>query len=357
MLSLKLAKKTYDMMKNDRIRAMSLAIAEKFGIRKDIVRLDTNNVCNIECIMCNNKLVKITPKCIMSFEDYKTVINKITRRTRFLYLSCSYEPLVTPNFGDYAEYAKKCCGGIPFVSLCTNGLLLSEKMIKQFVDNKIDEIIVSFNGFNKNDYERIMYRSDYNIVTRNLKRLNEYKANANSELPRIRLNSILLKSNIKNFEEVIRFIIEYNIDVVQFRELCVSETANNYSEVLEEELKNIPEDDFVKLVHQIKKDAIALSKMGKKIILPKSIMQSEDLAEKKMQTTKMTCAVPYFSYWIDHLGNVKSCPAGAAGSIICNLKSDNLQEHKKEIEAFRKKALKGKCLAACSSNIDSSDFL
>lgn len=353
MPSLRTAKKVYDIMKNDHIRAISLLMAEKLGIRKNVIRMDTNDVCNIECIMCSNRLKKITPENIMPFEDFKLIIDKLAPQARYLYLACSYEPLVTPHFEKYAEYAKKA--GIPFVSLCTNGLLLSEKIIKSLIDNRIDEIIISFNGFNADDYNRIMHRSNYEIVIRNLCKLKEYKKEINSAYPKVRLNSILMKSNVTHFNEIVKFINTYNIETVQFREMKVRDTANNYEEVCREELGNIADQDFIRIVHAMKDKTLELRGTGKNIMLPKSLVQNSELARKKESTYKKGCTIPYFSYWIDHQGYIKNCLY--SNNSICNLKTENLSDNKRKIKMLREDALNGHCSIACSNNVDSSDFL
>lgn len=54
-MNLKFFKSVYDKLGNDTIRSNVLQVSELVGIRKNVVRLDTNNFCNIECIFCSNK--------------------------------------------------------------------------------------------------------------------------------------------------------------------------------------------------------------------------------------------------------------------------------------------------------------
>lgn len=105
--NLKSLKKMYELLGNDTIRAFALNLAEKLRIRKNILRIDTNCVCNIECIMCTNKPISNSTENIMPFEAYKTIIDKTAKTTRLLYLSCGYEPYMTPDFRKYLAYAKQ----------------------------------------------------------------------------------------------------------------------------------------------------------------------------------------------------------------------------------------------------------
>jgi MoaA/NifB/PqqE/SkfB family radical SAM enzyme len=169
-------KQLFDRFGDDRSRTRLLLIAELLGIRKNIVRMDTNDLCNIECIMCGARTKNPARQRYMALPDFEKVMDKVRPMTRFLYLSCGFEPLVTPKIEQYFAYTKNGRGGgIPFVSLCTNGLLLTDAVIRSLVENQINEIIFSINGFNEADYNRIMHKSDYGRVTENIRRLNEYK--------------------------------------------------------------------------------------------------------------------------------------------------------------------------------------
>ncbi|MCL2096829.1 MAG: radical SAM protein [Oscillospiraceae bacterium] len=250
MSTLRTFKKIYNYLgKNKTIRGYALKTADNLNIRKNIVRMDVNNFCNVRCVFCSQfRQENIHKSNIMSVGDFKKIIDKIHRQTRFLYMSCGYEPLAVPNFAEYLEYAKS--KKIPFISFVTNGLLLKEKIIKSAVDNQIDEIAISFNGFNKEDYNRLMFKSDYDTVISNIKRLNEYKAEMNSVYPKIRLNCILMKSNIKDFDRVIDFLDENKISVLNFRRLGVYEGQNDSDAVKTEIVEFTPPDkeasEFIK---------------------------------------------------------------------------------------------------------------
>ena len=130
MSNLKNLKKIYDKLGNDSIRSKVLSSAEFFGIRKDILRMDINNYCNINCIMCNRNYTA-QEKHYMSLEHFTSLIDQFAPLIRNLYLSCACEPLATPHFEEYLKYAKT--KGIPYVSFCTNGLLLTQNMIEKIV--------------------------------------------------------------------------------------------------------------------------------------------------------------------------------------------------------------------------------
>ncbi len=365
MQSLKLWKNLYDKLGNDYLRSTALTAADVLGIKKDIIRLDTNCRCNIRCIMCNSKPYKSqTP--YMEFRDYKKIIDLYSPTTRMLYLSCAFEPLITPDFPEYLKYAKT--KGIPHVSFCTNGLLLNESLVKTLIEYGIDEMILSFNGFCKKDYHRIMPGSDFDKVCRNLKLLSDAKLKYHSEKPKIRMNTMLLKSNLSHMNDMYKMIQHFDIDLVQFRTLMLHEDLNNPDEVQNELPENQSFMEYKKMLNSIKSTANRLRRNGKKIILPDSVLNRqtpafsmEAAAEfhpgQKAENIKKHCSVPFFSYWIDCEGNVKVCGYDEKG-LIGNALTDSPVLMNQKKYHFRKQALRGKCANQnCTINVDKSRIL
>lgn len=351
MNQLRLLKKAYGLLNNDIIRAASLVAAEKLGFRKDILRLDTNDLCNIECIMCTSKIKQRKETNIMPFEQYEQLIDHFAKTTRFLYLSCQYEPLMTPNFTKYMQYAKS--KQIPFISLCTNGVLLNDKLVKSLVDNRINEVILSFNGYNANDYNRIMYRSNYDAFMRNIKKLTDYKKEKASPYPKIRLNTILMKSNILSFGELVGFVREYDIQSIQIRELRVNDSQNNVAEVKGEIISNIKQEELKEQLHMMMKEIYRLKEEGRELIVPEWLLTDQKIVDRKQSTKKKTCVTPYFSYWVEHDGTIKSCLYDE-NAVIGNYFNNASQLFKTRNE-FCKKALHKQCNSQyCTANTDSS---
>jgi MoaA/NifB/PqqE/SkfB family radical SAM enzyme len=370
MSDLKRLKKIYDRLENDSIRSKALAFAELLGIRKDILRMDTNNYCNIKCIMCN-RVSTGNEKHFMALADFKKAIDLFAPTLRNLYLSCACEPFATPHFTEYVKYAKS--KGIPFVSFCTNALAMNREMTEQIVDMGVDEVIISFNGFTKDDYQRIMYGSDYTQARRNISALTAYKRKKGVSKPNIRLNTVLLNTNLTHMDKLIDFVMENGIDTVQFRELQLFDGQNNPEEVKRELLSNLSPDEQKKLIDKANKAAEIFRAAGKEVILPLSFhhlttqrdnefaykgneAEKSESAKSKPKILKLSCAIPYFSYWMDWAGEVRICGYDEKG-IIGNIFKDRFPVLKTRRKYFRKLALKGQCRReACTVNIDVSEI-
>jgi len=370
-MNLKLLKKIYDFLATDKRRIKFLKIASFLKIRKNVVRLDTNNVCNIECIMCSNKPQKCKTENTLAYKDFQSIIDKSHKTIRLLYLSCGFEPLMTPDFYKYLIYAKK--KKIPFISLATNGLLLNKSIIHHLVDNRINEVIISFNGLDEEDYNRIMFRSNYKTLIKNLTYLKEYKEKNKSIYPKVRLNLILMKSNLAKIYLLENLVDSFNIETVQFRQLAEYSDANNLKIIEEEKIENIPQNDLIALLKQTRKIINNFHQRNKNIIFPLSLFEKfvdnnppkESSPENVFGHSKKSdkknlvkaCSLPFFSYWIDYLGQVRICPTDQEG-LIGNLINDSWASLEKKSIPFRKKVQSGECQKNCTGvAIDSSTII
>jgi MoaA/NifB/PqqE/SkfB family radical SAM enzyme len=345
-MSLKVLRTIYHSIKDNRVKAFSLSALEKIGVRKDIVRLDLNDVCNIECIMCCNKPGKCTAEHVMALHEFERVLDAVGGRARLLYLSCSYEPLMTPRFEDYLAAAAH--RKIPFISFATNALLLKEEIARAAVDHQVHEIIFSFNGYLKDDYNRIMYRSNYDVVMKNLEKLRDYKREKNSKLPRIRVNTILMKTNLENIDAFVRFLKDYDVDHVQFRKFDDHE-VNDPAAVKAEELDGEAVAGMKPQLDRLKAEVRRLAQEGKEIIIPLGLDDDRKLAEKKRKGSGGSCPIPFFSYWIRFNGEVRVCCGENEGALIGNILTEPFSALVNKKKKFRKMALSGACRGNCAS--------
>ncbi|GHU41587.1 hypothetical protein FACS1894111_04110 [Clostridia bacterium] len=400
MSDLKRLKKVYDKLNNDNLRSRLLKTADMLHFRKDIIRMDTNNICNVHCIMCSSP--RDTSVKFLALTDFAKIMDTFGKRTRMLYLSCSYEPLLTPDFHEYVRCAK--AKGIPHVSICTNGLLLNQKTIADLIESGTDEIIVSFNGFCREDYERIMKGSDFHKVCDNIKNLQAYKKQHGRTKPALRINTMLLKSNLLRFDTMLSFWNKHSIDSIQFREVVQTAPSCDKNELQKELLRSLEEKEYNKIMTQFQ--ALILDKAPSiEIILPKGILEkprqenrsfigvkktelvdgkdsktdseeatkirkgkdSKNVSAEKTEIrkdkysesvpTKASCSIPFFSYWIDIEGGVRSCGFDSKAH-IGNAISENSRELQKRRKEFCKLALAGECSRElCTMNMESSTIL
>lgn len=159
----------------DRIKV--LRDKERFSMKPGYpvndLRIELSNVCNHQCIFCANR--KMTRKKGFINEDFLKRILQDAYQEGFRgvgYYSTG-EPFMSSNLAEYIRWAKKI--GYEYVYITTNGAVTEFERIKEVIDAGLDSIKFSINGTNRENYELVHGRDDFNWVIRNLKETYEYK--------------------------------------------------------------------------------------------------------------------------------------------------------------------------------------
>jgi MoaA/NifB/PqqE/SkfB family radical SAM enzyme len=259
---------------------------------------------------------------------------------------------MTPNFDKYIIYAKQI--GIPFVSLCSNMMLINEEIIRCLVDKKIDEVILSINGYSDENYHRIMKKSNFHTVMNNLKKLTDYKRRINSKYPKIRINTILMKSNVLEFDKLLEIVDEHEIDLIRFIPLRKHTFPNDPDESEKEEISNIEANVLTDLVNNIDKKINELKLRGISVTIPTSFLNRKLNRKNKVNNS---CCFPFYNYRIRHDGAIESCIRDSRGK-IGNFYSDDFRDIMKNRDVFRKMALEGNCnISVCATNTEIPDII
>lgn len=134
------------------------------------VNIETTNICNAKCIMCPTKDMK-RPKGIMKEELLKKILIQLPSDMCEVCLSLFGEPLLSKNLPKMLYLAR--CLLSPSVKLMffTNGSLLQNE-VNNAIYKYLDEIVISFQGYGKESYEKntmLDYLTSYNAITSFLK--------------------------------------------------------------------------------------------------------------------------------------------------------------------------------------------
>jgi len=109
------------------------------------------------------------------------------------------------------SYAKK--RGIIDIYFNTNATLLDKDRINQLIDSGLDRISISFEGINKEIYEKYRVGAEYEAVVGNIKRLRHIRDNKKSIYPQIRIQTILYPELKEEFSIYVKFWQEFADEV------------------------------------------------------------------------------------------------------------------------------------------------
>ena len=244
----KLLYRIHGVLGSERNRIRAVRAARVLTGRYLLVRMDTNFLCNLRCKTCffSNPDTADKFQKPMRLEDFRKMAANVFPRARMLTLSCSAEPLITPNFDRYLEVAGRY--KVPVTGFITNGILMKETVMESAVRNGIDEITISIDGATKQTYESIRQGGKWEKLLAGLDVMNEVKARLGAKRPTLRFNFTACQSNMEEIPALIELAEKMSVSSVRVREIAnwggtmdveketLSKTPQRYNEIYAESM-------------------------------------------------------------------------------------------------------------------------
>ena len=136
--------------------------------------------CNYRCVMCPNKDLDKTDKGYMDMALFKKIVDEAAPFVFDINLAHRGESLLHPQIIEAIAYAKK--NGL-YTRLHTNGSLLTEDLSRQIIRAGLDRLSFSFDGYEKQTYEKIRIGGDFDKTVSNIVRFLEIKKEVRSKKP------------------------------------------------------------------------------------------------------------------------------------------------------------------------------
>jgi radical SAM protein with 4Fe4S-binding SPASM domain len=152
--------------------------------------IEPTNACNLRCPFCATTHNAYN-KGFMKEDVWKKILDEAGENHLYsLKFTYRGEPLLHKDLPKMVKYAKDA--GVMDVYFNTNAVLLNDRLIKELLDAGLDRISVSFEGFEKETYEKYRVGSDFSRVVGNVERLKKIRDDAGSKKPLVRVQSVLV---------------------------------------------------------------------------------------------------------------------------------------------------------------------
>lgn len=271
-------------LKSHRIKFLGLWLLSILNKRYLAIQFDPVLACNLRCKMCyftDEEYVKKNMKGKFPVEEIELLADKIFKNALKLQIGCGAEPTLFKNNVDLINTAKK--HKVPYISMVTNGNMLTQTDISDFAQAGLNEFILSMHGVSKKSYEDLMDKGNYEKFHEVLQQIsNQKKDNPNL---RLRINYTFNEDNFDELEDFFEFYGNYKIDIIQLRPIdkIGESTYNNFSlKKIESKYEKISE--FLRV--ECKKRKITL-------LHPKSISREENISLKVKTNNDSSYLIPY----------------------------------------------------------------
>ena len=125
-------------------------------------------------------------------------------------------PQFIPGFLDLLSYLSRYEVMVDFI---TNGMRLTQSLCDAIVDRRVANVVVSFSGVTKVDYENVYIGGEFEVVLAGLRRLADTRARAGSQYPRITINSISFRHHVQSLPEFVDLMADHGVDVIEVKKL------------------------------------------------------------------------------------------------------------------------------------------
>lgn len=184
------------------------------------VKLDMVTRCQLRCVMCHFAHPEFKENPItMGGELLEKVAAELFPRAHDVVLSSSAEPLLAPDLPLALELCKKY--EVPYFHFSTNVLAMTDKIMDTVIDSGMPLITVSCDGVTKETFEKIRKPGKWEPFLRRFDIINERKKFRGSALPNISVTCVLMRSNIREVPEMIRFWRARGVNGMNFVHMAV----------------------------------------------------------------------------------------------------------------------------------------
>ena len=149
--------------------------------------IELTSYCNLQCIMCPNQKLAKDDKGYMDFGLYRKVIDEAASFAFEINLAHRGESLLYPDIIKAIRYAKE---HDLFTRLHTNGSLLTSELASSIIDSGLDRLSFSFDGYDKENYEKIRIKGNFDRTIANILHLLEMKKSLHQKKPQVAIEVI-----------------------------------------------------------------------------------------------------------------------------------------------------------------------
>lgn len=131
-----------------------------------VLQIELSNRCNLECIMCPRRGMT-RAEGDMDPVLFDKIIDEAAGKAELAILHLLGDSMLNPHLYTMIDRCREA--GIRTV-LSTNGTLLNEEHARRLRASKLDILILSFDGFRRETYEKVRKNANYDKTLRNIER-------------------------------------------------------------------------------------------------------------------------------------------------------------------------------------------
>lgn len=194
---------------------------QKFNRYPKMITVEASSWCNLNCVFCATRDLKISKhrqKELLSFAEFKKLIDETQHFCSRINFSLFGEPLANPELSRMITYASK--KGI-FTVVFTNATLITRDIMHQLLESGLNRMIISFESFEKNLYESTKCGAKQKQTEQIVRDFVQTRNKHHLKKPQIMLRVVLTQKNVHAIDTFIKKAKMMHVDAVSFKPLTV----------------------------------------------------------------------------------------------------------------------------------------
>lgn len=208
--------KYFSRIGGNRLKLAAILCAHLCRRRYVGVFMDPVLACNLRCRMCffsdKSQSVNMRGQRINDGQ-IKSISRILLPRCIKLQLGCSAEPTLYTHLPELIAAAKRA--RVPYISITTNGQLLTPSLLKKYIDAGLNEVTMSVHGFTPKTYEYLMNGAKWENFTAAIDTLK--KAKRDYPNLKVRINYVANDMNTPELTRIWDVLDGLKPDILQIR--------------------------------------------------------------------------------------------------------------------------------------------
>jgi radical SAM protein with 4Fe4S-binding SPASM domain len=284
---------------------------------------EITNKCNLRCRMCGQSHRK--------FSGVDMSIDTFMRTECFWPTAYDVslfgwgEPLLNPHLEEFFYIVS---AHQPRIFVLTNGMVLTEALIKKFIEGDLAFLNISVDGATPETYNTIRRGSDFHTVIANIKKIVEAKKKYNTSNPYLRMVFVGMRKNIEEFPMFVELASKLGVDEAKMVYMIA------YGDEMVEQVLFYHKELSNRILEEAEEKAV---KLKIKVTLPEKFLLNEEGGNgKDVQLKRRNCLRPWDELFVQSDGRVRLCML--SHEIMGDLHRESVEMiwNNKKFQQFRK---------------------
>lgn len=204
-------------MESPRLKLLGLIAMHVLRRRYSCLFFDPVLACNLRCRMCyfSDAEARRNMHGRFSHDDIEAIAKALFPHMLKLQIGCGAEPTVSNELPHIVALGRKY--GVRYISITTNGMLLTRDLIDSLVDSGLNEITLSAHGFSQHVYESLMQGASFDKFRLLIDMLKEVRATKKGGGLKLRVNFTMNEDNVADLPLFMKTFDGLHVDVLQIR--------------------------------------------------------------------------------------------------------------------------------------------